>query len=96
MTVPEYSPRMLRLFIEGRIVCAMLIDGLSRKKARQAALRRIGKAAGLPARHVEIAHMGSMFGAKNRTRVWAALGIHPVDHGIMLTDNGGQVVTGHG
>lgn len=90
MRVRDYSPRMMRLFIEGRIVRAMIVDGLSRAKARQTVFRELGKAARLPARRVEIAHAGQMNDAVHRTRLWAALGVFPVDDGVMLTNDGGQ------
>lgn len=88
---PDFSPRMLRLFLEARIVRAMMLDGLARAKARTAIFRGLGKAAGLPARTVEIAHGGHANSATTRVRLWAALGIFPADAGVRLTDDGGQV-----
>ncbi len=88
---PDFSPRMLRLFLEARIVRAMVLDGLTRAKACKAVFRAIGKASGLPAATVAIAHGGYLCAAAKRVRIWAALGIFPVDAEVRLTDDGGQV-----
>lgn len=89
--IPDFSPRMLRLFIEGRIIRTMIVDGLARPKARQRAMREIGKGIGLPARCIELAHAGKIADAAQRARIWAFFGVFPGDFAVQLTDDGEQV-----
>ena len=92
--MPDYSPAMLRLFIEGRVVLERthVTAAPSRKRAaEQTVYRRIGHASGLPAGHVAIAHRGLMNRAGKRAALWSALGVYPADTGTILTDDGGQI-----
>lgn len=91
MTVPDFSPAMLRLFIEGRVVRRMGETGEVRARAKAAVMRELGRLCGLAAARIGIAHAGQMHHGEHRTRLWAALGLFPADHGLMLTDDGGQV-----
>lgn len=91
MTVPDFSPAMLRLFIEGRVVRRMGETGEVRASAKACVARDLGRLCGLAASRVLVAHAGYMNDGGHRTRLWAALGLFPADHGLMLTDDGGQV-----
>ncbi|QOF71452.1 hypothetical protein IG197_27540 [Aminobacter sp. SR38] len=84
--VPEYSPAMLRLMLEGRAV-------LARDDTGQTARQFIHGFARLAKVHVRCVHdalAGRLKNAERRARLWAVLGHHPSDHGIVLTDDGGQ------
>tara|TARA_R100000655_G_scaffold82265_1_gene121772 strand:+ start:526 stop:804 length:279 start_codon:yes stop_codon:yes gene_type:complete len=87
MTKPEFSPEMLRLFVRARCLHAVSA-GISRDiKAAKAGLR---KAAGVTSAAFDIAWSGRLNRAETRARLWGAMGCVPADHGITLTDDGGQ------
>lgn len=88
---PEFSPRMLRLFLQARVLHAA--EGLAHGaradalRAAKAAIRRRAKVT-----HFEFnfAWRGLLGDAATRARLWAALGIVPAEHGVTLVDGGGQ------
>lgn len=91
MTRPDYSPAMLRLFLDGRLARLVGDTGLSRARATSKLASDLARAAGTTRAAVRLAMSGRANGAALRTRLWAALGVFPVDHRILLTDDGGQV-----
>lgn len=74
MIRPLYSPAMLRLFLEARIVARMRHRGEDRRTARDRLFREVGKAAGLSRTRLEIAHRGSMNHPEHRAAIWTTLG----------------------
>jgi hypothetical protein len=84
--VPEYSPAMLRLMLEGRAVLARDDAGQSLRQFAQ----EVAKLAGVHVRTVYSALAGRLREAERRARLWAVLGHFPSDFGIVLTDDGGQ------
>lgn len=93
---PEYSPAMLSLFLRARAVDAC---AGSRQPARRAAalarckaeLRRMAK---VTVSEFEFAWMGRLLRPEPRARLWAVLGHHPSDFGIVLTRGGQEVADG--
>lgn len=84
--VPEYSPAMLRLMLEGRAVLARDDHGIRAK----AFAMEIAKLAGVHVQAVHFAFAGRLKKAELRVRIWAVLGHTPGLQGILLTDDGGQ------
>lgn len=90
---PDFSPAMLRLFLRARAVHAV---EHSRGPARRAAalkrckgdLRRLAK---ITHAEFDFAWMGRLFSPAPRARLWAVLGHHPSDFGIVLTHGGQEV-----
>ncbi|MEO3386034.1 hypothetical protein [Mesorhizobium sp. CAU 1741] len=90
MTRPDFSPAMMMLFLRGRAVNALFdVRGTAK---RDAALRRFNrdlrKQAGITGVQLDMAWMGRLQKAEPRARLWAVLGHHPSDHGLVLTDDG--------
>jgi hypothetical protein len=85
-TVPEFSPAMLRLMLEGRAVLARADSGLTQKQFAA----QLAKLAGVDRRLVGYAMSGRLRKADARTRLWAVIGHFPSDFGIVLMDKGGQ------
>lgn len=84
---PEFSPEMLRLFLRARCLHAVS-SGISRDiKAARAGLR---KATGVTSAAFDVAWSGRLTRAATRLKLWGALGVVPADHGVVLTDDGGQ------
>ena len=77
--VPEFSPAMLRLFLQARAVH----EGSAARFSR-----RIRKAAGVTVAQFESAWTGRLKSPQPRSRLWGALGLVPADHGVMLTPGG--------
>lgn len=84
--VPEYSPAMLRMMLEGRAVLARDDAGQTLRQF----VHGIARLAGVHVRAVHLALAGRLHKADRRVRLWAVLGHFPSDHGIVLTDDGGQ------
>jgi len=84
---PEYSPSMLRLFLRAR--CLHQVNaGICRDvKAARNVLR---KRASVTSAAFDVAWSGRLNKAETRLRLWGALGHVPADHGVTLTDDGGQ------
>lgn len=74
MRRPVYSPSMLRLFLEARIVARMIHRGEDRRTARDRLFRSIGKAAGLSQTAMAIAYRGFMIHSEHRAAIWMAMG----------------------
>ncbi|WP_322990311.1 hypothetical protein [Hoeflea sp.] len=86
-TKPEFSPDMLRLFLRARCLHAVSSGVICDIKAARAALR---KRAGVTAAAFDVAWAGRLHKAQTRLKLWGALGLVPADHGIVLSDDGGQ------
>lgn len=92
-SVPEFSPRMLMLFLRARAVHAHAVQPEQRGfqatvKREKAQLRRLAR---ITHAQVDMAWMGQVHSAATRAKLWAVLGHYPADHGILLTDDGRQV-----
>lgn len=88
---PDYSPAMLRLFLRARAVHAVATArgpghrAAAAKRCRDETRRR----AGVTVAEFDFAWMGRLLRPEPRARLWAVLGHHPADHGIVLV-HGGQ------
>ena len=95
MPPPEFSPAMLRLFLRGRVNHAAFgLTGGARFDAIRDAKRDIRKRADVTNFVLDFAWMGRLNTATDRAKLWGALGIVPGDHGVRLTDDGGQAHAG--
>jgi hypothetical protein len=94
MTVPDYSPKMLRLFLHARVrfagAEAALFEPSNRISGERAEKRRLRKAARVTNVEFEMAWMGRLLSPGDRTRLWAALGVFPADFGVVLEELGRQ------
>lgn len=92
--VPEFSPAMLRLFLRARIAHAVHVAGAATPGQRHDAARKakaaIRRAAKVTNFEFEFAWMGRLANAATRAKLWGALGVVPAEHGVTLTDDGGQ------
>lgn len=88
---PDYSPAMLRLFLRARALHAAASTRTSRQRAVAAKRYRddTRRLAGVTVAEFDFAWMGRLLRPEPRVRLWAVLGHHPADHGIVLT-HGGQ------
>lgn len=90
---PDFSPAMLRLFLRARAVHA--VGGARGAARRAAALKRCRdetrRLAKVTAAEFDFAWMGRLCAPAPRARLWAVLGHHPSDFGVVL-DHGGQEV----
>lgn len=77
MAVPEYSPRMLRLFLRARIVFRAVMDGVPREQARKLVSADIRRAARITHVQFDIAMRGHAVNPRTRAAIWGALGIVP-------------------
>lgn len=84
--VPEFSPAMLRLVLEGRAVLARDDTGQTQRQF----IHGVARLAKVHVRCVHDAFAGRLKNAERRARLWAVFGHHPSDFGILLTDDGGQ------
>lgn len=86
-TRPDYSPAMLRLFLRARAVHA--VGGLTAPMRRAAALDRckvkLRRCANITRADFDLAWTGRLLSPVPRARLWAVLGHHPSDFGIVLT-----------
>ncbi len=89
MPQPDYSPAMLRGFLYARAIARDGFDGRP-VHARSDLVAELMEQSGLPYSAVRAAFAGRLTDAAQRARLWAALGHHPCDHGIVLDDEGGQ------
>lgn len=93
---PEFSPAMLRLFLRARISDAVFRAGGAtpsggvRYDATRKAKAAIRKAACVTNFEFNFAWAGRLTNAETRAKLWGALGCVPADHGVVLTDDGGQ------
>lgn len=102
MSIPDFSPRMLRLFLEARVVFRLATGDVpalpaavsARARVTGEMFRTLAARAGLPAATVRLAHQGRVNRAAARIALWCALGIVPGEHGAGLTDDGGQFAIG--
>lgn len=84
---PDFSPAMLRLFVHARCLHGVSSGIFKDIKAARAGLR---KAAGITLAAFDVAWSGRLNKADARLKLWGALGHVPADHGVILTDDGGQ------
>jgi hypothetical protein len=93
---PNFSPLMLKLFLRARISDAVFRAGGAEPSGRvrhdstRKAKAAIRKAAGVTGFQFDAAWAGRLIGAEPRLKLWGALGLVPADHGVILTDDGGQ------
>lgn len=87
MNAPEFSAEMLRGFLFAR---AMARDGFDMKARRAALVDELIDLTGLPHSTISAAFAGRLRDGAARAQIWAVLGHFPADHGIVLTDDGGQ------
>lgn len=103
---PEFSLSMLKFFLRARVSHAGLTavppdvaapTGQRRHEARRPAERRmkdaIRKAAGVTNVEFEMAWMGRLWGAEERSKLWGALGHVPADFGVRLTRAGQENIS---
>ena len=88
--VPEFSGKMLALFLEGRVVHEMALSGDIRKLARARVFKALAKCCRLQLKVIVSAAGGVLRDAQSRAGVWGGLGIVPADDGVLLLDDGGQ------
>ncbi|KQZ81892.1 hypothetical protein ASD64_09050 [Mesorhizobium sp. Root157] len=90
---PDFSPAMLSFFLRARAVHAHC-SRPPRSRLMQATVTREKagwrKLAKLTNTQIDLAWMGGLNRAAPRAALWAVLGRFPSDHGIVLTDDGGQ------
>lgn len=97
---PDFSPSMLRLFLRARISDAVFRAGGPapaggvRYDAARKAKAGIRKAAGVTNFEFNFAWAGHLRAAATRAKLWGALGCVPAEHGVTLTDDGGQTDAG--
>lgn len=77
MAVPEYSPRMLQLFLRARIVFRSVIEGMPRDRARKLVSADVRRAARITHAQFDIALAGHRTAPATRAAIWGALGILP-------------------
>ena len=87
---PDFSPRMLALFLEARVVARMCWRGEDRREAVKRFTRETAKVARVAQRTIENARRGLVHDGAKRALIWGALGVVPGDFGVLLTDDGGQ------
>ena len=89
---PIFSPAMLAFFLRARAVLAHAEQparcGMQATVKRER--KRWQKLSGLTHTEIEFAWMGRLNNGAKRACLWAILGHHPSDFGIVLTDDGGQ------
>lgn len=78
---PEYSARMLNLFITARIVNLMLINDWSLRQARAFEYDHLTRLSGVGANGIDAARSGLRNQHRNAARIWRALGYEPIEEG---------------
>lgn len=88
---PDFSPRMLALFLRARAEARIADSGRPWRRAEtlRAFRAEMRSLAGLTGAQMQMAWMGLLADPAARARLWAVLGHFPADHGIRLT-HGGQ------
>jgi hypothetical protein len=88
---PDFSPLMLKLFLRARAELRVVETGepWRRSETLRAFKTETRKLAGITNVEFEMAWMGHLLAAAERTRLWGALGHGPADCGVILT-HGGQ------
>lgn len=77
---PDFSPQMLRVILQARAALRRELGETEDVVAR----------AGVTAGQFHQAWRGWLRKAEPRLKLWGALGVVPADHGVTLTDDGGQ------
>ncbi|QPC88683.1 hypothetical protein GA830_12090 [Mesorhizobium sp. NBSH29] len=88
---PNFSTAMLRLFLRARCRMAAQPGRRSFQADSRRERDRLRRLAGVTAVQMDLAWMGRLESAEPRVRLWAVLGHHPGDHGVVLT-HGGQAL----
>lgn len=85
---PDYSPAMLRLFLRAGAThaAAQAVEPAQAAKRFRDETRRTAR---VTVAEFDFAWMGRLLRPEPRARLWAVLGHHPSDFGIVLT-HGGQ------
>jgi hypothetical protein len=81
---------MLRGFLVARVIVAAADAGTTQAAAWKGLKARWRKESRLTAADLQAAYAGRLVGAGKRAALWAALGVHPSDFGVMLTDKAQQ------
>lgn len=84
---PDFSPAMLKAFLYARAVAR---EEFARTEAEQIAARKrladeLVKVTGLPLSMVRAGMSGRLTDPSARAAIWAVLGHHPCDFGIVLS-----------
>ena len=88
---PDFSPAMLKAFLRIRVAHEATVSFPSpRLSAEKAAMTALRKQSGLSRDDFALAFDGKLKAGATRTKIWAALWIHPAAVGLRLLDNGGQ------
>lgn len=98
MTLPDFSPGALALFLRGHLfragVEAAYLSPLNKVSASKAERRRVQKLARVSDAEWDAAWTGRLKKAAPRVRLWAAVGQVPGHFDVMLTDDGRQEFVG--
>lgn len=91
MTGPDFSPRMLMLFLRARAEFRVVDSGepWRRTEIVRAFRAETRKLAGITNMQLHMAWMGQLAAPGPRAALWAVLGHFPAERGILLT-HGGQ------
>lgn len=84
---PDYSAPMLRLFLRARTLHAAssATDAAQRAAAAKRFRAETRRLARVTVAEFDFAWMGRLLSPAPRARLWAVLGHHPSDYGIVLT-----------
>lgn len=93
---PDFSPAMLRLFLRARAVhaCAQARGPARRAAALKRCKGDLRRLARITHAEIDLAWMGRLCSPPARARLWAVLGHHPSDFGIVLTHDGQEAEHG--
>lgn len=88
---PDYSPAMLRLFLRARALhaAAQMREPAWHASAAKRFRDETRQRAKVTVAEFDFAWMGRLLRPEPRVRLWAVLGHHPSDFGVVLT-HGGQ------
>lgn len=89
---PDFSPKMLAMFLEGRVQIRVAEFAVSRKAAKRYMRQDLAHITGLDESAISLAMAGQLKAKEPRTKIWAALEIYPAFYRVLLTDDGGQEV----
>ena len=88
---PDFSPRMLRLFLWARIGFAVEMAGAGKKASTTAECRMwFRKAAKVSKDELALALAGRLNDTAARLRLWRVIDLDPADFGVRLINGGRQ------
>lgn len=90
---PDFSPRMLALFLRARAELRVADSGepWRRTETVKAFRAETRKLAGITNHQMHFAWTGQLLDPLARARLWAVLGHFPSDFGVVLTHGGQQL-----